>query len=232
MKKFFSALMLLMCGILMFQMPTNAEGLLHVTKVEDDPIVKELLQKLEKNETISNPRFKIKHTVLDEKENTVKELNLDTKYAVTTKKKILRDGTTRDEVYMLAATPLSDTNSRTYSGVTQYNLLEWYVSGNYVKLWNTEGWWTRTSSTYSVKNGYVFASQQGSKQSTGFPGSCSGDYTVGTPSWISNSTGKYGIIMQCEYLSYPDGTAGSFTRADIYSGSTKIYSQLKTSASP
>jgi hypothetical protein len=37
---------------------------------------------------------------------------------------------------------------------------------------------------------------------------------------------------QCEYMSYNGtataGTAGSFTRADIYSGSSKIYSQLKT----
>jgi flagellar hook assembly protein FlgD len=141
MKKVFLALMLLLCAILMFQLPTNAEGLLQETygKVEDDPIVKELLQKLEKNETISNPRFKVKHTVLDEKENKVKELDLNTKYAVTTKKKVQEDGTTRDEVYMLAATDLSDTNSRTAEGVTQYNLLNWSESGSFVKITRSEG---------------------------------------------------------------------------------------------
>jgi len=234
MKKVFSALMLFLCAILMFQLPTNAEGLLQETysKVEDDPIVKELLQKLEKNETISNPRFKVKHTFWDEKENKVKELDLNTKYAVTTKKKVQEDGTTIDDVYMLAATDLSDTNSRIAEGVTQYNRLDWSESGSFVKITLSEGWWTRTSSTYSVKSGYVYLSAQGSKMSNGLPGSCSMDRTVGTPSWISNTTGKYGMIPQCEYLSYPDGTAGSFTRADIYSGSSKIYSQLKTTVTP
>ncbi len=136
---------------------------------------------------------------------------------------------------MLAATPVSGTSSKTYGKVTQYVLLGWNKDGNYIELSKLSSWWTRSSTSYSVKDGYQYASSQGNNKS-GSPVSCAESYTIGTPDFYSNETATYTSFLtdDCQYTYYNSvtGGIGAYTRGDIYSGSTKVYDNFRTSITP
>ena len=134
-----------------------------VKRTQDSKVVKELVKMIEEDKTVSNPKFKVNASASNSTLSTVLPVDTETKYAelVTDEAGAESDGT------VLAATVIRDTNSKSTNYMTVYNKLEWKKDGKYVSLKSVESWWKRTSSSYSIKDGYQYASATGSPKSGG-----------------------------------------------------------------
>lgn len=135
------------------------------------------------------------------------------------------DGQVVDEYLILTQSyeekQASDGNS---TNVTQWLLVDYYLNGNDVQFIGSDSWWTRASSTYTVKNA----------QSTSYcqwrGGMDKDTFKIGTPSWTSNETPIYRNTLSCGYVSQDDGLliSAATVLSDHYKGSTKFRSQIQT----